>query len=159
MQRIEAIILELAGCLAEFSPGVENARLYEDVVPALVELRAMGVRLIVTSPLSAVAIERFLEIHRLNKFFAAVWSRDDVNGVKAALAGVRPERAIYITQTAEGLNLAKGAEVRAVLMMNDPDEARKLALRSPAGGIVSLHELPDFVRLIAAQLTATQQLG
>ena len=144
--------MELAGCLAEFSPGAENARLYEDVVPALVELKAMGVRLIVTSPLSAAALERFLEIHRLNEFFAAVWSRDDVNGVKAALGGVRPERAIYITQTAEGLNFAKDAEMRAVLMMNDPDEARKLALRSPAGGIVSLHELPDFVRLVAAQI-------
>ena len=151
--------MELAGCLAEFSPSAENARLYEDVVPALVELKAMGVRLIVTSSLSAAAIERFLALHRLNVFFAGVCSWDDANGVKAALAGIRPERAIYITQTAEGLNLAKGAGVRAVLMMNDPDEARKLALRDPAGGIVSLHELPDFVRLVAAQLASSQQIS
>ena len=40
--------------------------------------------------------------------------------------------------------------VSPVLMMNDPDEARRLAMRQPAGGIVSLHELPDFVRLVAA---------
>jgi hypothetical protein len=36
-------------------------------------------------------------------------------------------------------------------MMNDPDEARRLAMHDPAGGIVSLHELPDFVRLVAAE--------
>jgi hypothetical protein len=36
-------------------------------------------------------------------------------------------------------------------MMNDPDEARRLATHNPAGGVVSLHEIPDFIRLIAAQ--------
>jgi hypothetical protein len=36
-------------------------------------------------------------------------------------------------------------------MMNDPDEARRLAMHNPAGGVVSLHEIPDFIRLIAAQ--------
>jgi hypothetical protein len=35
--------------------------------------------------------------------------------------------------------------------MNDPDEARRLAMQEPAGGIVSLLELPDFVRLLAAR--------
>jgi hypothetical protein len=34
-------------------------------------------------------------------------------------------------------------------MMNDPDEAMRLAMRNPAGGVVSLHELPDFIRLVA----------
>jgi hypothetical protein len=33
-------------------------------------------------------------------------------------------------------------------MINDYDEGRMLAERSPAGGIVSLAELPDFLRLI-----------
>jgi len=36
-------------------------------------------------------------------------------------------------------------------MMNDPDEARRLTAHNPAGGIVSLHELPDFIRLVAAE--------
>ena len=34
---------------------------------------------------------------------------------------------------------------------NDPDEARRLTTHEPAGGIVSLHELPDFIRLVAAE--------
>jgi hypothetical protein len=36
-------------------------------------------------------------------------------------------------------------------MMNDPDEAMRLATLGPDGGIVSLHELPDFVRFLAAR--------
>jgi hypothetical protein len=36
-------------------------------------------------------------------------------------------------------------------MMNDPDEAKRLVQQDPAGGIVSLHELPDFIRLVGAQ--------
>jgi hypothetical protein len=36
-------------------------------------------------------------------------------------------------------------------MMNDPDEAQRLAMHNPSGGVVSLHEMPDFIRLIAAQ--------
>jgi hypothetical protein len=38
------------------------------------------------------------------------------------------------------------SRVKAILMMNDPDEAMKLTTPGPTGGIVSLHELPDFVR-------------
>jgi hypothetical protein len=64
---------------------------------------------------------------------------------------MRPDRAIYLTDAAEGLKVAKAVGVNAVLMMNDPDEARRLALRDPAGGIVSLHELPDFIRVVAAE--------
>lgn len=39
-----------------------------------------------------------------------------------------------------------------ILMMNDPGEARRLAMREPAGGIVSLHELPDFIRFLSNQM-------
>jgi hypothetical protein len=35
-------------------------------------------------------------------------------------------------------------------MMNDPDESKRLALQNPAAGVVSLHELPDFVRFVQA---------
>jgi hypothetical protein len=45
----------------------------------------------------------------------------------------------------------KRVGVNAILMMNDPDEAMRLTSHEPAGGIVSLHELPDFVRLVAAE--------
>ena len=31
------------------------------------------------------------------------------------------------------------------------DEAMRLAVHGPSGGIVSLHELPDFIRLVAAE--------
>lgn len=140
------------------------ASLYEDVSPSLSELRLLDVKLLIASSLSCSAVSRFLEAHGLVEFFAEVWTRDNSGGIKAAplksaLAAIKPERAIYLTDTAEGMKTAKSVGVKAVLMMNDPDEARKLALRNPAGGIVSLHELPDFVRLIAAQLNATQPLG
>jgi beta-phosphoglucomutase-like phosphatase (HAD superfamily) len=141
--------------------AVEGASLYEDVRPALSELKAMGVGLVIASSLCGAAIARFLELHRLGEFFLRVWSRDNAGGVKAApirraLEGVKPERAMVLTDTAEGIKTAKSVGVNAILMMNEPDEARKLALRGPAGGIVSLHELPDFIRLLAA---ATQRAG
>ena len=51
----------------------------------------------------------------------------------------------------EGIKAARSAGVHPILMMNDPDEAQRLAMHNPAGGVVSLHEMPDFLRLIAAQ--------
>jgi beta-phosphoglucomutase-like phosphatase (HAD superfamily) len=136
--------------------AVDGASLYEDVRPALDELKGMSVGLVIASSLCGAAIARFLEVHRLEEFFLRVWSRDNAGGVKTApirraLEGVKSERAMVLTDTAEGIKTAKSAGVNAILMMNDPDEARKLALRGPAGGIVSLHELPDFIRLLAAQ--------
>jgi len=57
---------------------------------------------------------------------------------------------MYLTDNAEGLKVAKRGGLQSVLMMNDPDEAKRLALQNPTGGIVSLLELPDFIRLVAA---------
>jgi beta-phosphoglucomutase-like phosphatase (HAD superfamily) len=136
--------------------AVDGASLYEDVRPALRELKTMGVGLVIASSLCGTAVARFLDVHRLEEFFLRVWSRDNAGGIKAApirraLEGIKPERAMVLTDTAEGIKTAKSVGVNAILMMNDPDEARKLALRGPAGGIVSLHELPDFIRLLAAQ--------
>ena len=68
-----------------------------------------------------------------------------------AAASLNPEHAMYLTDTAEGLKVANSLGVTSVLMMNDPDEARRLTTHDPAGGIVSLHELPDFIRLVAAE--------
>jgi hypothetical protein len=50
-----------------------------------------------------------------------------------------------------GPKTAKLAQVQPILMMNNPDEARRLVLQGPAGGIVSLYELPDFVRLLLSR--------
>jgi beta-phosphoglucomutase-like phosphatase (HAD superfamily) len=118
----------------------------------------MGVHLSIASSLSAAAIARFLEKNSLAEFFAGVWNRDNSRGIKEvplvrALRGasLQAENAIFLTDTGEGINVARSAGVHPILMMNDPDEARRLAMRNPAGGVVSLHEIPDFIRLLAAQ--------
>ena len=138
--------------------AVAGATVYEDVAPALVELRAMGVAVCLASSLSRRAVRGFLGGHALEQLFSAVCDRDSAGGIKetpltAALrcASLQPEHAIFLTDTAEGLKVARRAGVHPVLMMNDPDEAQRLALQGPAGGIVSLHELPDFMRLVRAQ--------
>lgn len=64
-----------------------------------------------------------------------------------------PDETMYITDNAEGLAKAKAAGMIPILLMQDPDEAMRLVANSPAGAIVSLLELPDFVRLVAAQAT------
>ena len=63
---------------------------------------------------------------------------------------------MFLTDTAEGLQIANALGLNSILMMNDPDEAMRLAAQDPSGGIVSLHELPDFIRLVAAE-NARQQ--
>ena len=136
--------------------AVRRATLYGDVLPALAELQSMGIRLCVASSLSHAAVSSFLDRHHLGDRFAAVYTRDDAAGIKAAplraaLASVDPENAIFLADTLEALKAAKTAGIPPVLMMNDPDESRRLALQDPAGGIVSLHELPDFLRLVAAR--------
>lgn len=210
MQRIEGVLFEPVGCLAEFPPeqflkiaaqlfgrrkkttqsgsrsywhllnllevsgqnldesqkqlaealelqAVDSANAYEDVVPALTELKNVGIQLILASSLSSAAVSRFLDRNALIQFFSAVWSRDAAGGVKSAPirsaiqgAALQSERAMFLTDTLEGLRVAKSEGVNAILMMNDPDEAKRLALHNPSGGIVSLHELPDFIRLLAA---------
>jgi beta-phosphoglucomutase-like phosphatase (HAD superfamily) len=138
--------------------AVNVASVYEDIVPALAELKAMGVHLSIASSLSDAAVTRFLEKHSLGEFFSGVWNRDNAGGVKAvplvrALRGasLQPENVMFLTDTVEGIKVARSAGVHPVLIMNDPDEPRRLAMHNPAGGVVSLHEMPDFIRLIAAQ--------
>ena len=216
MQRIEAILFEPVGCLAEFraepfheiavrffgraankpvsksasraywhllnlmqmshSPldaaqaaeisaleaqAVMGASLYEDVVPALSELTAIGVKVFIASSLSSAAVECFVEKNHLQSFFPLVTHRENAEGIKSAalattLAAARlaPDHVMFLVDTLEGLKVANGLGVQSILMMNDPDEARRLAMHGsphkPAGGIVSLHELPDFIRLVAA---------
>jgi len=138
--------------------AVNAASVYEDTVPALRELKAMGVHLAIASSLSDAAITCFVERHSLGEFFAGIWNRDNAGGIKAVPlvravrgASLSPENVIFLTDTVEGIKVARAAGVHPILMMNDPDEARRLATYNPAGGVVSLHEIPDVIRLIAAQ--------
>src|SRR5580658_9857291 len=64
--------------------AVDGASLYEDVIPALSELKAMGIQLFIASSLSNAAIARFLDKGCLHEYFSSVWSRDNAKGIKAA---------------------------------------------------------------------------
>jgi beta-phosphoglucomutase-like phosphatase (HAD superfamily) len=147
-----------SGLLSLEVQAVEGASLYEDVLPALSELKAMGIQLFITSSLSSVAIASFLDRSRLHEYFSSVWSRDNAQGIKAAPlqsalaeACLEARQAMFLTDAAQGLKVAESVGVNPILMMNDPDESRRLAMHNPAGGIVSLHELPDFIRLVRAE--------
>jgi phosphoglycolate phosphatase-like HAD superfamily hydrolase len=136
--------------------AVDGAVVYADVLPALDELKAMGVQRLIASSLSQAALARF--IAKCPHHFDGVFSRDTACGLKAAPlraaidhACVDPVRAMFLTDTAEGLKVAESAGVNSVLMMNDPDESQRLALLNPGGGIVSLHELPDFINFLRAR--------
>jgi hypothetical protein len=63
-----------------------------------------------------------------------------------------PAATLYVTSSKDGLEAAKARGLIPILLMQDPDEAMKLTKLEPAGGIVSLLELPDFIRVVAAQM-------
>ncbi len=128
------------------------------LVPGLAELESMGIRLFVASSLSRKAAAWFIERNSLGEFLSGVRTRDEAGGVKSAPllnalvgASLPREKTMFLTDTVEGIKVARSVGVHPILMMNDPDEAQRLALHNPAGGVVSLHEMPDFIRLIAAQ--------
>ena len=136
--------------------AVERSHLYEDVGPALAELKGMGISLLIASSLSAAAVNRFLEKYSLAGFFSAVWSRDNAGGVREAPVeraikegSFQPGHVMSLVDTTDGLDLAKAVGANAILMFNDYDEGKRLAARAPAGAIVSLHELPDAIRFVA----------
>jgi beta-phosphoglucomutase-like phosphatase (HAD superfamily) len=138
--------------------AVDAASMYEDVVPALAELKSMGIRLIVASSLSRKAASRFIERNSLAELLSGIVTRDDAGGVKSAPllsalsgASLPREKTMFLTDTVEGIKIARSVGVHPILMMNDPDEAQRLSMHNPAGGVVSLHEMPDFLRLLAAQ--------
>lgn len=140
--------------------AVDAALVYDDAPPALSELAGLGVRLIVASSLSENALSRFLDRTGWRALFHDRWSRDAAGGVgdavlrRAVTSGsLVADRVLFLADTAAGLRAATLAGIRPILMMNDPDEAMRLTAHNPAGGIVSLHELPDLVRLVAARHT------
>jgi hypothetical protein len=62
-----------------------------------------------------------------------------------------PAETMYVTDNAEGLDKARTAGMIPILLMHDPDEALRLvSAKKPAGAVVSLLELPDFLRLLAS---------
>ena len=120
MTRIDAIVFVPVGVTVD-----ELGQPYEDAASALAEIAALGVKVIVVPSLSESELRR------------AVLD-----------AGVAAARAICLTESELGIRAARSAGMQPVLMMNDPDEAMRLTALNPAGGIVSLHELPDFVRVV-----------
>jgi beta-phosphoglucomutase-like phosphatase (HAD superfamily) len=138
--------------------AVDGAVVYDDAGPALSELAGLDVRLIVASSLSEHALSRFLDHSGLGGLFDDRWSRGTAGGMaetvlRRAVTGgsLAADRVLFLADTEAGLRAAARAGVRPILMMNDPDEAMRLTSCDPAGGIVSLHELPDLVRLVAAR--------
>jgi phosphoglycolate phosphatase-like HAD superfamily hydrolase len=142
--------------LEEFElAAVEHADGYEDVVPALEKLRSAGVGAYLATSLSRRAVTRFTERFALSHLLAGSISRDEAHGVMAQplrktieQASIEPRQAIYLVDTDKALDMAKGLGVTTLLMINDYDEGRALAERSPAGGVVSLAELTDALLLI-----------
>jgi len=136
--------------------AVEQVELYEDVVPAFSELKNMGIKLLVASSLSGGSAHRFLERFALQNVFAAIWNRDNAGGIKKAplvkameSASLQPAHVITLVDTIESLNVAQELGTNSILMINDYEQGRRLALYEPTGGIVSLRELPDAIRLVA----------
>src|SRR5438128_12505133 len=121
MQTIHGILFEPVGCLAE---SIEDATAFEDVIPALSELKAMGIRLSIASSLSSEEVTRFIEKTGLKDFFDAVYTAATAPLLQALEAiSVAPEHAMFITDTEEGLKMANAVGINSILMMNDPDEA------------------------------------
>jgi len=136
--------------------AIDRVQLYEDVAPALAALKAMDITLLIASSLSATAVNRFLDKFSLTGYFSRVWTRDNAEGVKAlplrkALesAAFQAEHVVCLVDTADGIELARQVGVNSMLMFNDYDEGKRLAMLGPAGAIVSLHELPDAIRFVA----------
>lgn len=128
MTGIDAVLFTPAGITVD-EHGVE----YEDAAPALAELKTLGVKVIAVESQSVMALRNVVR--------------------ENSLAG---DRVIYLTDSEQGIAAARDAGVQPVLMMNDPDEAMRLTALNPAGGIVSLHELPDFVRFVAGNPARTR---
>ena len=133
-------LMEASGRISdEIAPleiaAVNAAAVYEDVSPALSQVKELGVELYLTSSLSEAAMAAFLEKLPEPDLFTGVWSRDNAQGIKEVplrAAVVMPENTVFLTDTSEGLKIAKVVGINGVLMMNDPDEARRLALQKPA---------------------------
>jgi hypothetical protein len=62
-----------------------------------------------------------------------------------------PAETMYVTDNAAGLDKARASGMVPILLMHNPDEAMRIvSTNKPAGAVVSLLELPDFLRLLGA---------
>jgi len=139
MRPVKAILFEPA-CLGDAEGP------YEDVAPALAQLEAMGIQLASTAP-SRVPLPLSLPVPVPSPL--PLPNRD----CQGAVTNADPAETLYITDNAEGLAKARTAGMIPILLMHDPDEAMRLTAENPAGGIVSLLELPDLIRFVSAQAT------
>ena len=121
IKAIDAILFQPVGVVVD-----ETGEPYPDAADAIAALDALGVRLIEVVSASAESLREAV-----------------------AAGSLAADRVIYLTDNEAGIRAAKDAGVAPVLMMNDPDEAMRLTALDPAGGIVSLLELPDFVRFVS----------
>jgi len=144
--------------------AAEHADLYPDVRTALAELKQMGVAAWIVSSLSRAAVARFIERFSLADLLSGVIAREDAQGVmdaplRHAIAQAKLEaaRLMVLVETAQAIAVANPLRLNTMLMINDYDEGRVLAERSPAGGLVSLAELPDALRLIEQRAGLTAQ--
>jgi FMN phosphatase YigB (HAD superfamily) len=135
--------------------AVEHADLYEDVRASFDALKSLDVATIAATSLSRAAAMRLIERHALADLVAGLVTRDEAGGVMAKVlqcvldkTSLDPAHVMVLADTAEGLAMVKQLGLNAMLMINDYDEGRALAERNPAGGIVSLAELADALRLI-----------
>jgi beta-phosphoglucomutase-like phosphatase (HAD superfamily) len=152
----QAVSVQMLSRLEPFElRAVEQAELYEDVAASLAALRALDVCVMLASSLSRAAAMRFVERHALSDLLAGVITRDDAGGIGAPVlrcaierAALDPKQVMALADTAEALDLIKQQGLNTMLMINDYDEGRALAEHHPSGGIVSLAELPDALRLI-----------
>lgn len=136
--------------------AVDQVEIYEDVLPALSELKGMNIGLFLASSLSSAAVNRFLARFPMRDFFSAIWDRESAGGVQAVplalamqAAMLQPQHVIALADTRQGLEAVRELGANSILMINDYEQGRRLALYGPGGGIVSLKELPDAIRLIA----------
>jgi phosphoglycolate phosphatase-like HAD superfamily hydrolase len=155
-QQYGAISIEGSVRLQELElRAIVQAELYEDVRPSLEELKTLGVAAHLASSLSRMAVAHFLERHALADLFVGRITRTEASGVMAKplrraidQACLDPARVMALVDTAQALETTKRLGLNAMLMINDYDEGRALAERNPAGGIVSLAELADALRVI-----------
>jgi phosphoglycolate phosphatase-like HAD superfamily hydrolase len=73
--------------------------------------------------------------------------------------GAESSETMYVTDNAAGLEKARAAGMIPVLLMHNPDEAMRIVTTNkPAGAVVSLLELPDFLRMADANRGRPQGL-
>src|SRR5579862_7065909 len=104
IQTIDAVLIDLVGCLAESCEGA----IFEDVVPALAELKSMGVQLVICSALAEAAVSPLVKRLAPVQFDAVFCGGNFLLSAVQALP-FDLARIMFLTATAEGLSAARDA--------------------------------------------------